>query len=44
MQKAASERESNQNIIKDLEKAKKELEKQNATLRTINLELEKKTT
>ena len=42
MQKAASERESNQNIIKDLEKAKKELEKQNATLRTIILELETK--
>ena len=39
-QKAASERESNRNIIKDLEKAKRELEKQNATLRTINLELE----
>ena len=40
LQKAASERESNQNIIKDLEKAKIELEKQNAILRTINLELE----
>ena len=38
-QKAASERESNQNIMKDLEKAKIELEKQNAILRTINLEL-----
>ena len=41
-QKAASEGESNRNIIKDLEKAKRELEKQNATLRTINLELETK--
>ena len=41
-QKAASERQCNQNIIKDLEKAKRELEKQNATLRTINLELETK--
>ena len=41
-QKAASERESNHNIIKELEKAKRELEKQNATLRTINLELETK--
>ena len=40
LQKAASERESNQNIMKDLEKAKIELEKQNAILRTINLELE----
>ena len=39
-QKAALERESHQNIIKDLEKAKRKLGKQNATLRTINLELE----
>ena len=41
-QKAASERENNQNINKVLEKAKRKLEKQNATLRTINLELETK--
>ena len=41
-QKAASERENNQNIIKYLEKAKRELKKQNATLRTINFELETK--
>ena len=41
-EKAASERESNQNITKYLEKAKGELEKQKATLRIINLELETK--
>ena len=41
-QKAASERGNNQNINKVLEKAKRKLEKQNATLRTINLELETK--
>ena len=41
-QKAASKRECNQNIIIDLEKANRELYKQNATLRTINLELETK--
>ena len=44
-QKAASEREraiKTSFIIKDLQKAKRELEKQNATLRKINLELETK--
>ena len=41
-QKANSERESNQTIVKDLKKAKRKLEKENATLRTINLELEAK--
>ena len=41
-EKAVPERESNQSIIKDLEKPKRELEKQNATLRTINLEVETK--
>ena len=41
-EKAASERESNQNITKYLEKAKGELEKQKATFRIINLELETK--
>ena len=41
-QKANSERESNQTIVKDLKKAKRKLEKENATLRTINLELETK--
>lgn len=40
--KAISERENSQNIIKDLMKAKRELEKHNATLRTISLEKEAK--
>lgn len=40
-QKAVSERENNQNIIKDLEKGKRKLEKQNSILKKINLELEK---
>ena len=39
-QKAASKRVNNQNIIKGLEKAGRELEKRNGTLRTINLQLE----
>ena len=39
-QKAASKRVNNQNIIKGLEKAGRELEKQNGTLRTIKLQLE----
>ena len=41
-QKATLERENNQKIIKTPEKAKRELEGQNATLITINYELEAK--